>query len=208
MTSLEVYADIWCPFTHVGLRAFAAQRRAAGRTDVVLRVRPWPLELVNGAPMDVDSAMAHIEDLRTQVAPGLFARVVRDRFPSSTLEALALVEHAYVIDSGTGERLSFALRDALFEEGLDISDPSVLRRIATTLGVGSADDADRRAVVDSWHRGVDRGVLGSPHFFCGDRDIFCPTLEISHGPGHGASIRRDTTRLAEFLDSCLVDAPG
>ena len=38
--AIEVYADIWCPFTHVGLRAFAEQRLIAGRTDLAIRVRP------------------------------------------------------------------------------------------------------------------------------------------------------------------------
>lgn len=96
------------------------------------------------------------------------------------------------------------MRDALFEEGRDIADPSVLTGFAATLGIGPTDDADRRAVVDSWHR----GVLGSPHFFCGDRDIFFPTLEISRMPGQKVSIRRDTTRLTELLDSCIVVPPG
>ena len=49
---IEVFADIWCPFTHVGLRALAEERAHRGRTDVTLWVRAWPLELVNGAPMD------------------------------------------------------------------------------------------------------------------------------------------------------------
>ena len=49
MRTIEVFADVLCPFTHVGLRAVAEQRARAGRDDVVIRVRAWPLELVNGA---------------------------------------------------------------------------------------------------------------------------------------------------------------
>ena len=33
MTVIEVYADITCPFTHVGLHRIAAERDARGRHD-------------------------------------------------------------------------------------------------------------------------------------------------------------------------------
>jgi hypothetical protein len=49
---IEVFADAGCPFTHVGLRRLVEHRDHAGRDDVVLRVRAWPLELVNGHPLD------------------------------------------------------------------------------------------------------------------------------------------------------------
>lgn len=47
---VEVFADITCPFTHVGLRRLVRHRESVGRNDVVLRVRAWPLELVNDEP--------------------------------------------------------------------------------------------------------------------------------------------------------------
>ena len=46
-----VFADVRCPFTHVGLRRFVQRRDQLGRTDVV-RVRLWPVELVNDEPLD------------------------------------------------------------------------------------------------------------------------------------------------------------
>ena len=52
MTVIEVFADVACPFAHVGLRRFAERRDELGRTDVALRVRSWPLEVVNGHPLD------------------------------------------------------------------------------------------------------------------------------------------------------------
>lgn len=45
---IEVYADVWCPFAHVGLKAAAAVRDQFGRQNVSLVMRAWPLELVNG----------------------------------------------------------------------------------------------------------------------------------------------------------------
>ena len=127
---IEVFADIWCPFTHVGLRAVKEQRARSGRDDVAIWVRAWPLELVNGAPLDPAVTKAHADDLRNQVAPNLFQHLDVDRFPSSTLDALALANRAYRTGPDTGERASFALRDALFEEGRDISDPAMLQRLA------------------------------------------------------------------------------
>ncbi len=59
---IEVFADIWCPFAHVGLRAIDEQRAQAGRGDVAIWVRAWPLELVNGAPLDPRTTEEHADD--------------------------------------------------------------------------------------------------------------------------------------------------
>ncbi len=201
---IEVFADVWCPFAHVGLRAAEDRRAADGRPDVALWVRAWPLELVNGAPLDPEVTRAHADDLREQVAPDLFRHLDVDRFPVSTLEALALAGRAYRTDPGLGERVSLALRDALFEEGRDVSDPDVLGYLARDLGVTMPDDTDRAGVVADWREGVRRGVLGSPHFFCGGSDAFCPSLDITRDPQGAMSIRRDASRLTEFLDRCLA----
>jgi len=201
---IEVFADIWCPFAHVGLRCARDQRDATGRDDAVIRVRPWPLELVNSAPMDPAKTASHIEHLRHQINDDLFVGFDATNFPTSTLEALALIEHAYATDARTGEAATFVVRDALFEKGLDISDPAVLASIAAELGIGPTDDADRAAVIDSWHAGQARGVKGSPHFFSGDAEIFCPTLDISRSDAGDVSIALNIERLNAFLALCLA----
>ena len=199
---VEVYADLWCPFTHVGLRAAVARRAALGHEEILVRVRPWPLELVNGAPMDPAKAAANAAALRAQVAPALFAGIDPEHFPSSTLEALALVEAAYRQDPRLGEGASLARRDALFEQGRDLSDPAVRAELAAQLGLVGVEEVDRRAVLESLAEGRARGVEGSPHFFCGDEDIFCPLLEISRSSGElELSTRAD--RLRDFLEGCF-----
>lgn len=199
---IEVFADIWCPFTHVGLHLLDEQRRRNGRDDVGLLVRAWPLELINGAPMDAVAVGQKAEALREQVAPDLFAHVDVEHFPTSTLDALALEARAQRF--GVGERASFALRDALFEHGHDVSDPDVLARLATELGTGTPDDDDRAAVLAAWEEGRARGVVGSPHFFHGTSDVFCPSLDIARTGDHAWSITLDTSRLQAFLDECLA----
>jgi hypothetical protein len=55
-----------------------------------------------------------------------------------------------------------------------------------------------------WHEGRRRGVLGSPHFFCGGTDVFCPTLDITKDPVEGLSVVRDVLRLTAFVERCLA----
>jgi predicted DsbA family dithiol-disulfide isomerase len=203
MPVIEVYADVWCPFTHVGLRLVADRRRDRGRTDLWIHVRAWPLELVNGAPLDVSRAGDHVRQLRQQVAPGLFGGFTPSTFPTTTLPALSLAACAYRAGEHIGEEVSFALRDALFEEGLDISDPSVLSVVARAHGLGPPTDHDRASVLGDWHDGERRGVRGSPHFFCNGRDVFCPTLDISRDQDEHLRVSRDLTALDSFLDTCL-----
>jgi predicted DsbA family dithiol-disulfide isomerase len=203
MTVIEAFADVWCPFAHVGLRAVVRRRHELGRDDAVLRIRAWPLELVNGQPQDVDKTRRHIEDLRAQCAPDMFRGFDPSTFPPTSLPALALAAAAYGRDDRTGEAVSFALRDALFEEGKDVSDPEVLRAIADRHGIAEVSSANRRSVHDDWHAGQQRGVQGSPHFFCGDTSAFCPSLDIQKGDGGHVDVKPDPAALDAFLTACL-----
>ena len=203
MTVLEVFADIWCPFADVGLHYVAARRSERGRDDVLLDIRAWPLELVNGAPQNAEATAAHVRELRTQVAPHLFGGFDPRHFPTTSLPALALAHAGYRQDAKTGEAISFVLRTALFEQGLDISRPDVLTGIAASLGVGPPGAADDEAVLGDWHDGVRRGVKGSPHFYCGGVDIFCPSLDISRRDDGELVVRNDTAALEGFLGRCF-----
>jgi hypothetical protein len=126
---------------------------------------------------------------------------------TSTLDALALANRAYRTDLQVGERVSFALRDALFEVGRDISDPVTLEYLDHDLGVVMPDESDRAAVLADRDEGKRRGVLGSPHFFCGDTDVFCPSLDLTKDPVEGLSVVRDVSRLTAFVERCLAQ-PG
>ncbi|MEO5725233.1 MAG: DsbA family protein [Ilumatobacteraceae bacterium] len=205
--NIEVYADIWCPFAHVGLRLVDDQRRRH-RPDLGLIVRAWPLELVNGEAADAAATVRHADELREQVDPTLFAGLDIDHFPKSTLEGLALVARAYRRGTETGTKASFAVREALFEHGQDISDPAVLAGLAGLLDIDLPDDTDRQAVLDDWHGGQQRGVLGSPHFFAGDANVFCPSLAINRDADGTLSIATDRGRLDKFLRDCFEQSPA
>lgn len=199
MAVVEVFADVWCPFTHVGLRRLVERRAAAGG-DFQLVIRAWPLELVNGEPLAADFVAEEIEALREQVAFDLFGGFDVASFPTTSLPALELAAVAYERDVATGERVSLALRDALFEQSRDIGDPAVLGEIAAGAGLSVEDRAD--AVRHDWDEGRARGVEGSPHFFIGDDGFFCPALDIQRVDGH-LRIDADPAEFDRFVDRCL-----
>jgi predicted DsbA family dithiol-disulfide isomerase len=195
---LEVFADVWCPFTHVGLRRVVEQRAELGRDDVVVLVRAWPLELVNGQPLGADLVAEEIQALRQAVAPELFAGFNRERFPSTSLPALTLAASAYRRDIRTGEQVSLALRTALFEEGRDIGDPAELAAIAHAVEMEPPGAEGEQAIQDDWQEGRRRGVVGSPHFFVDNRGFFCPTLAINRVDDH-LRITTDRDGFAAFV---------
>jgi predicted DsbA family dithiol-disulfide isomerase len=202
MTVIEVFADVACPFTHVGLRRFVAQRGELGRHDVTLRVRAWPLEIVNGQPLDPQSIAEEIDAIRRQVAPALFQGFTEAAFPVSSLPALTLAAAAYDKSLGTGERVSLALRDLLFEQGVDIADTAVLARLASQHDV-SVDLADSRRVLADHAEGVTRGVVGSPHFFTAAGGFFCPSLDVHRDAGGHLRITADSAGFDRFVASCF-----
>jgi predicted DsbA family dithiol-disulfide isomerase len=197
---IEVFADIVCPFTHVGLHRLVEARAARGDTST-LRVRAWPLEWVNGHPVERDLAALEIEALRSSVAPDLFKGFGVAQWPRSSLPAFGLAAAAYAVDDATGAQVSVAVRTALFEDGLDISDPDVIGAVGHTYGVHPMDPAATRAAVENdWELGKARGAKGSPHFFVGDADWFCPSLDIRH-EGDQFSIEPATESMREFYEA-------
>ena len=199
---IEVFADIVCPFTHVGLRRLVERRAAAGRTVPVLHVRAWPLELVNGEPLAGDFVAEEVAALREQVAPDLFGGFDAARFPSTSLPALTLVAAAYRRDVQLGEHVSLRLRDALFEEGADIGALDVLAEIATANGLDVPEVGDRDAITADLDEGRRRGVDGSPHYFLGSEGFFCPSLEITRVAGH-LQVAFDAARFEQFARQAL-----
>jgi predicted DsbA family dithiol-disulfide isomerase len=182
MNTVEVFADILCPFTHVGLHMLIDRRAERGRTEPHLRIRAWPLELINGAPLDPHHIGAEITALRASVRPDLFAGFSVDTFPPTSMVAFALSAAAdRTGDPVLAEDVGMALRDAVFEQGLDIGRPEVVAAIAARFALDPLDaDATEAAVRVDWEEGSARGVIGSPHFFTGDdASWFCPGLAIS-----------------------------
>lgn len=205
---VDVYADVVCPFTHVGLHRLAERRAELGLTAPVLRVHAWPLELVNGEPVAAAMVAEEIRALREQVAPDLFRGFDETQFPPTSIPALALAARAYRDGDEVGERCSMALRDALFEAGLDLSDHEVLASIAGSVGIDASTPQDVEAVAADHARGQALGVVGSPHFFVGDGDFFCPALDISHDDDGRLRVVRDAASFGAFAERCFGGSAG
>jgi len=182
VSAVEVFADVLCPFTHVGLHTLIDRRTQRGLTTPRLRIRAWPLELINGAPLDPQHIAAEVSALRESVRPDLFAGFSAENFPATSMAAFALTAAAdRTGDVEIIEKVGMALRDAVFEKGLDIGRPEVVDTVADRFGLQPLDaDATAAAVRADWEEGKRRGVVGSPHFFSADGGSwFCPGLAIS-----------------------------
>lgn len=200
-TVIEVFADVGCPFTHVGLQRFVERRAELGRDDLVLHVRAWPLEIVNGKPLDPAFIAEEVGEIRAQVAPDLFEGFDEASFPATSIPALSLAASAYQQDLALGERISLLLRDLLFEQGVDIADPTLLGNLAEEHDINADLDAD--SVHADHAAGVARGVTGSPHFFTPGGGFFCPALDVSRDTAGHLVITTDPDRFGRFVDSCL-----
>lgn len=203
MPHIEVFADIACPFAHAALRTVADQRRVLGVNGARLWVRAWPLEIVNDEPHDPDHLGKEVQALRETAAPDLFEGFDPEQFPHTTLPALAATAAAYRAGREVGEAFSLAVRNALWEEGVDISDADVLHDLAADLGVAPTTDEDEDSVRADLEEGRRRGVDGSPHFFTSCGDFFNPTLEIDND-GDGMDVTFDQQGFRQFVDAAFT----
>jgi len=199
---VEVYADIGCPFTHVGLRRFVERRTELGREDVMLWVRSWPLEVVNKKPLDPQFIFEEIIDIREQLTPDLFVGFKSENFPASSLPALALAFSAYNLSPQVGEAVSLRLRHLLFEQGVDVSDSRVLAALAAEFGVQEVA-ANQQWVLDDYIAGRDRGVIGSPHFFTATDDFFCPALDVARDESGKLRVCANEASFDQFISACF-----
>jgi predicted DsbA family dithiol-disulfide isomerase len=157
---------------------------------------------VNGEPLARELLTEEIAELQASVAPELFSGFDPALFPMSSLRALALTARAHRSGTRLGELVSLALRDALFENGRDISDPSEITTIADAFGIGEPDVDDEAAVLADLEAGGAQGVVGSPHFFVEGAGFFCPTLSIERVDGQ-MEISFDPEGFMNFIDRCF-----
>lgn len=203
MSVIEVFADVACPFTHVGLRRFVERRRDAGRADVALRVRAWPLELVNGRPLEPELIAEEVDEIRDQLGAEVFTGFDVRAFPSTSIDALVLAAAGYRHDIATGEAVSLELRDLCFEQGVDIADAAVLADVADRHGLVATDGDVAQVHADLAH-GRTVGVIGSPHFFTPAGGFFCPALDVGRDNDGHLRIHADPDGFDDFIDACFA----
>ncbi len=198
MQIVEVYADITCPFAHVGLKRVVQHVSEMAEPTAVI-VRAWPLEWVNGTPLDVDAVLVKAQALTDQLAVDDFSGLRADAWPNSTIPALNLATSAYGRDAATGLAVSLDLRAALFERGVDVGDPGALARIAAAHDLPAPTTETSDAVQADYDGGLARRVKGSPHYFVASHEFFCPALELGHDVDGHLTARFDADMLADFF---------
>ena len=203
MQQIEVFADVACPFAHVGLRRFVAERSRRGPPAPTVRVRAWPLELVNDAPHSGRHLAEEVAALQAEVAPDRFAGFDPATFPGSTLTTLAAAAAANRASPEQGEAFSLAVREALWEHGVDVSDVDVLLHLARQLDVPAPTADDRAVVRADLAAGRARGVDGSPHWFTARGDFFCPSLDITE-TDDGMQVRFDQQGFEDFAAAAFT----
>ena len=196
--TVEVFADIACPFTHVGLKRVVEHVAELDRPGSV-HVRAWPLEWVNGVGLDAPAVQEKAAALVEQLGVDDFAGLDPDQWPTTTIPALELAAAAYARDMDTGLAVSMDVRAALFEEGLDVSDPSVLTQLRDRHGLEPLDDQARSAVQADYDEGRRRGVIGSPHFWVDHDNFFCPALDLDRDDAGHLIAHFDPDGLAAFF---------
>ena len=200
--TLEVFADVTCPFTHVGLRIVTAELSQRADADVIVDVRAWPLEWVNGTPLAADAPK--IEALRSQLDLDLFNGFRPDRWPTTSIPALNLAAAAYEVDHRQGLDVSLDLRRRLFEFGEDISDPATLAAIARDHNLAPPSIPPDDRVTRDYQDGTRRGVRGSPDFWVGDDDYFCPSLALDHDADGSLLAHFDESGLRRLVERVLT----
>jgi len=198
-SQVEVFADITCPFTHVGLKQVV--RHVAEMNDPIdVIVRAWPLEWVNGVALDAETVETKSRVMADQLGVDYFSGLSVNQWPSSTIPALNLAALAYERDAATGLAVSLELREALFEQGLNIGDVAVLADIAEAHALPVPEVQASEAVRSDYELGVARGVKGSPHFWVDQGDFFCPALDVGHDDDGQLTARFDQAKLANFFE--------
>jgi len=200
LRTIEVFADISCPFTHVGLGVVVA-KVADVDPDVEIRVRAWPLEWVNGVGLDASSTAEKIDKLRAQLGNSYFAGFRVDSWPQTTIPALNLAAEAYAIGPAKGLKVSLELRALLFEQGIDISDLDVLAEVSDRHHLSDVGPEPHLHVVADYEEGQSRSVKGSPHFWVDDKNFFCPSLRVGHEPSGALTASFDPAGLADFMSN-------
>lgn len=196
-STIAVYGDIACPWSHVATYRLCEARSRLGLVDaVIFDMRAFPLELVNGRPTPKD-----VLDAEIPVAGALAPKAGWQMWsaptwtwPVTTLPALEAVQAAKLQHLRFGEDLARLLRRALFAESRCVSMRHVVFEIAGDVDGLDLDrlthdldaGAGRRAVLEHLAHATDGSVKLSPHVFTADgTSMPNPGIELHWEGEHG-----------------------
>lgn len=205
---VAVYADLLCPWATIVLERLRRRRDALG-LDVMIDIRPFPLEVVNEGPVPFDVHVAGVEAAAT-VDPdyGFSPWDGPEGFAVTSLLPLEAVRSAYAQSFGAAEAFDAALRRAFFVDHECISLLPVVLDVADRCdGVDAADieqhlrsGHQRPEVFEHLDTARELGAEGSPHVFLADgTSRFLPSLEIEPGEDGITVTKDDPSEIDELL---------
>ncbi|MBT2387153.1 DsbA family oxidoreductase [Streptomyces sp. ISL-11] len=173
---VDVVLDIICAHSYIGYTRFARAARRFRAAGGSLEVRFLPFQLDPDAPATGEPLLVALE---RKFGPGVSAETTRvaahaahdglrldyaGAVHTSTLQAHRHIALAARHD--LAEQVTERLFRAYFTDGVNISDPAVLARLATETGLGSGTDPHDG--MDEVHAGLERvrrgGVNAVPLF--------------------------------------------
>jgi predicted DsbA family dithiol-disulfide isomerase len=128
------WSEYYCPWTYVAVvRLRAVMPELQGRAT--LRIRPYPLELIDGyaAPRNVLQAEWWLAAI--QEPPAAFAHHSGDDWPTTTMPAFEAAWCAARQGDDVFADFDLRVRRAFFAEGRNIGRPDILREIAEEAGL-------------------------------------------------------------------------
>ena len=173
---MTMFSDFICPFCYIG---HTTMHKVAPEFDIEIEWRgfeihpEWPAA---GVPAErVFGAMS------TEMRKGVWNRIATmasdagiTMNPPSVLtnSHSALLAAEFAKDAGKGREFEVRVYRAYFEEGVNIGDLEVLKRLAADVGVDSAQMIEaigwpgyENRLRESLNEGRQRGVTGVPTFF-------------------------------------------
>ena len=179
---VTVFADIVCPFTHVGLRRMTERRDQIGSTE------PPPGERVAarvGQRRTVGRARRRPSRSRRcgmMLRPTSSPVSTPTRSRATSVPALGLASLAYTLDLATGESVSLALRDARVRTGPGRQRPRTCCRRSPP----RTDSTCARSTSSWCARNTRRG----------NGEVWSDR-RTSSSTGRGTSVRRSTSRMTK-----------
>lgn len=211
MVKLDIISDPICPWCYIGKTRL--ERALAQRPDHPFTIEWHPFQLNPDMPADGMDRRQYLElkfggkeaavKVYSQIAEaaqedGLRLNLAAIKRTPNTLDAHRLIHWAGI--EGQQTPVVSALFAAYFEQGLDISDPEVLARIATAHKMDGAairallqSDADRDDIRARDTHSRERGVQGVPMFIVGGQ--------------HALSGAQPTDLWLQAIDEILAQQP-
>lgn len=177
MREVEIWYDVVCPYAYLGSTQIERVAAAAGAT---VRWEPFLLGGVFnalGVPANLAASLSEPKRRHNAIDLARWAELfgVPLRMPAEHPRRTVLALRALLAAGPSRVSATHALFRAYWVEGLDVSEPAVVRDVLDRAGLDGAscverasDPAIKEELRRRTDRALERGVFGAPSFFVGE----------------------------------------